>query len=117
MPEEMLKRISLLFPEKITFSRTEVGKIKERIGEGFCECESDCRWCPNAEVCLEFTDNRTDIEYQMDIIALDMSWWETVLMENKLDKKSPDTIADAIVNLIACQMQLDNLEQKRQMAS
>lgn len=112
MPEEILKWRSILFPEKVDVSFTEYGK---RQCNGLCECEIDCEDCSHSSVCLKLTDNRTDIEYQMDVIAFDMAWWETFLMDK--NKENPDTVADAIVKLIGCQMQLDILEQKRQMAS
>ena len=103
MPEKILKWSSILFPEKVTYSFTEYGK--ERCGE----CEIDCEDCPHSSRCLKLTDERSDIEHRMDMIAFDMAWWETV----EKNENNPDTVADAIVNLIACQLQLDCLDAKR----
>lgn len=92
-----------MFPEKVSHTFTEYGKSRGN------ECEIDCESCSNCNACLKITDTRTDVEYRMDLIAFDMAWWETVLM----DEQNPDTIADAIVKLIACQLQLDCLDAKR----
>ena len=95
---ELLKWNSILFPEKVTYALTERGEQKSG------NCEIDCTDCPNAYQCLKLTDNRTDVEYQMDLIAYDMAWLEIVA-----NNENPDTIADAIVKLIGCQIKLDRL--------
>lgn len=85
---------SILFPEKVGYEKGEP-----------CDFAMNY-YCQGCGRCEHEYDSRTVEEYRMDEIA-EKIWFLTEVTEMSDCFDDPDAIADAIVNLISLNMQLD----------